>query len=150
MAEIIPLSSRTDGAGAQARAESLARLGMVRPADPVRQRFPLEDESKTRARQTQDGQSPLADDGAGERSKGFTGGLGSGLLGAFTSFLARFMGQAETGGQSTVPSAITQGTGIDAYARANDLVGNDQDQGPDLLTPGLPRLSSGRALDLSV
>lgn len=74
---------------------------------------------------------------------------GHGLLGAFTNFLAKIFSQSDGAADN---SASTRLSGIGAYGRttsqqnANLLTGLSN----DIQAPGLPRLASGRVLDLTV
>lgn len=144
--------SQANAAGAYARSELLGATIPVRPADPVRQRFQVADQT---AADQADAQSqsaatdPDQQSAAGKSAGGSLFGSGSGLLGAFTSFLARFFGQgeAETAGAGTSATALR--TGAEAYGRAASIAVNDN-PGIEVLSPSFPRLSSGRTLDLSV
>jgi len=77
---------------------------------------------------------------AGRRSRG-------GLIGALTSFVAKVLGQGGDGDAAT-PSAML--AGMRAYARAAGQPQSPPTETMDVLSPSLPRLSSGRVLDLSV
>lgn len=145
-------ASQVGGAGAYARAAMLGPAIPVRGIDPARQRFQLKPEAEqaknqsavtqTPADQTED-QEVFANPGdassGGSRS-------GFGLLGAFTSFLTRMFAQPEV--ELAAPSASAQ-AGIQAYARsAGPMPANEN--GVEVMPPSFPRLSSGRAVDLTV
>lgn len=74
---------------------------------------------------------------------------GRGLLGAFTNFLAKIFTQNDGAADS---AASTRLTGIGAYGQANSQQNTNLLTGfsGDIQAPGLPRLASGRILDLSV
>lgn len=154
MSDVGLTSTQISAAGAYARSERLVAESIpVRAIDPTRQRFQVADQkvadqtaadSRAEAESTDaDGQSATSYAGGGKASTGW----GGGLLGAFTSFLARMFAQPE----SSVPaSASTAQAGAQAYARAAANVPFGNYNGPEVLSPNFPRLSSGRALDLTV
>lgn len=154
MSDVGLTSTQISAAGAYARSERLVAESIpVRAIDPTRQRFQVGDQnaadqtaadSRTEAETTDaDGQSASSYAGGGKASTGW----GSGLLGAFTSFLTRMFAQPESG----VPaSASTAQAGAQAYARTASSVPLGNYNGPEVLSPNFPRLSSGRALDLTV
>jgi hypothetical protein len=152
--------------GAYARADALVPSGPVRAIDPTRPRFPAVDgkaakpEDDGNAVKTQDGgntarvgeaaarftqsdngaAAPPTDDGSQQ------GARGPGLLGALTNFLARVFGQSGDG-DNAAPSSVL--SGLRTYAR-NAAVMTTEPTGVEVSSPGFPRLSSGRALDLTV
>lgn len=142
--------SQISAAGAYAQAERLAVSIPVRAIDPARQRFQVRDQVaageapvQSRIESDADGESPAQS--AGRQGGGARGGFG--LLGAFTSFLARMFAQPESGSASTVAVA----TGAQAYARTANATAMTGDFGAaEVLSPSFPRLSSGRAVDLTV
>ncbi|MBX9634234.1 MAG: hypothetical protein K2X44_04560 [Magnetospirillum sp.] len=146
-------TSQVSGAGAYARADSLGYAIPVRAIDPARQRFQVRDEveaqqardqSAATAAQSED-QSPVSATGD-ETSRGSRGGFG--LLGAFTSFLARMFAQPEGEAMAAAPVASMK-DGIQAYARsAGPLPANEN--GIEVMSPSFSRLASGRAVDLTV
>lgn len=157
MADSGLITSQIGAAGAYAQADRLAVTIPVRPIDPVRQRFEVEDRdaAKQAAVDSQsDAEAVVSQSekaGQSDQSNVSTGSgwAGSGLLGAFTSFLARLF--ADSGSADAATS--TEGTaraGAQAYARTASSVevGNYRDV--DVMSPVFPRLSSGRAVDLSV
>lgn len=148
-------SSQINAAGAYAQADRLVVSIPVRAIDPTRQRFEVEDQdaagqapAKTRRESEEaDGQSAS---GGGEAP--LTGGWrrgGFGLLGAFTSFLTRVFAQAT---ESAAAGASTSAqAGIQAYSRAaSSSAGPQQNGAVEILSPAYQRLSSGRAIDLTV
>lgn len=149
-------SSQISAAGAYAQAERLVATIPVRPVDPTRRRFEVDDQ--TAATQTPvdsraetdgaDADGAASGSAGGEATSTGSGRGGFGLLGAFTSFLARLFAQSDSG-DSTVAAGAAQ-SGAQAYARAAGTtdVGNYSDM--ELVSPSFPRLSSGRAVDLSV
>jgi len=75
---------------------------------------------------------------------------GRGLLGAFTSFLAKMFTQSDSGSES---SASTRLNGIGAYDRATAQAPSTNafsGYTSDVQSPGFPRLASGRVLDLTI
>lgn len=147
-------SSQISAAGAYARSERLVAESIpVRAIDPTRQRFQVDErdaadqavaDSRAEADSTgADGRSPSS---AAEGGKAGTG-WGGNLLGAFTSFLTRMFAQPEA---EASPLASTAQAGALAYARTAASIPADLHGGPELLSPNFPRLSSGRALDLTV
>lgn len=154
MSDVGLTSTQISAAGAYARSERLVAESIpVRAIDPTRQRFQVGDQkvadqtaadARAEADSTDaDGQSGSAYAGGGKASTGW----GSGLLGAFTSFLTRMFAQPEN---SVSASASTAQAGAQAYARAAASVPLGNYNGPEVLSPNFPRLSSGRALDLTV
>lgn len=136
-------------AGAYARAEALAASA---PIDPVRPGFKILDGDGParagRARPQAAGTdlpraAPEAEAG-GERPRAENG---PGLLGALTNFLARAFSQpTETEGAQ----ASSRLAALRSYARFAVGRGGMEQTGVELISPSLPRLSSGRTLDLSV
>lgn len=121
----------------------------VRTIDPARQRFQLKPEAEQAKTQSEVAQSAAdqADEQALFSSTGNTPSRsGFGLLGAFTSFLARMFAQPEA--EAAAPSASVQ-AGIQAYTRSAGPVPVNED-GVEVMPPSFPRLSSGRAVDLTV
>lgn len=148
-------TSQINAAGAYAQADRLAVTIPVRAIDPTRQRFQVEDQAtaqqapdKARANgDTVDGEVPSSTQGkSGGQGKSASGGGGFGLLGAVTSFLARMFGQADAS-QATAAASVS--SGVQAYARAAGA-GLTDSNGAEVLSPSFPRLSSGRAVDLTV
>lgn len=146
-------SSQISAAGAYAQADRLLASMPVRAIDPTRQRFLVDDQ--TSASQAPGGNQNAAEaaDGDGSSSSqsqartGFSFGQnGFGLVGAFTSFLARMFGQSEV---AQTASASSVKSGIQAYNRAAGTT-VAQDGAAEVLPPSFPRLSSGRAVDLVV
>jgi hypothetical protein len=145
-------AGQVGGADAYARAAMLAPAIPVRPIDPARQRFQVKAEAEQAKNQQEVAQSPsdqtgeqavfsTGDDQSGRGSRG-----GFGLLGALTSFLTRMFAQPEA---EAAPTATTVQAGIQAYARsAGPMPANEN--GIEVMSPSFPRLSSGRAVDLSV
>lgn len=136
--------------GAYARAEALVPPGPVRAIDPVRPRFSEVDGGK--AAETAEAASPSVEAEtraeASERTAadGAQTARGPGLLGALTNFLARVFGQSGEA-DSVAPSAVL--SGLRAYAPGAAAMAGDP-AGVEISSPGFPRLSSGRALDLTV
>jgi hypothetical protein len=148
--------SQLNVSGANARPDGLAATIPVRPIDPTRQRFQVEDQvSADDASAQAKNQADAADGdaasqgGAGRRAAAGWGGNGSGLLGAFTSFLARMFSQAQDAAETSATSPASMRAGIQAYGRVATPESGFQ-PGAEVLAPGFPRLSSGRAVDLSV
>lgn len=182
-------TSQVSAAGAYARAETLAAAIPVRPIDPTRQRFQVQDQvagDKESARSGSQSQSQFQAETSADNSNaagtatsqqsGF--GRGFGLLGALTAFLTRiFSSQTDSGGtdatdqknagtqaatqaeaatssqagasKTVAASVIT--SGISAYSRTASMVApNNGAEGMDVLSPSLPRLASGRAIDLII
>ncbi len=146
--------SQISAAGAYARSERLAAESIpVRAIDPTRRRFQVDDQTAAKQTAAQTRPEPESADADGQSASAFGGGKsgggwgGGGLLGAVTSFLARMFAQPETGSAAASSSAQA---GALAYARtaANVPFGNYNDA--EVLSPNFPRLSSGRALDLTV
>lgn len=149
-------SSQISAAGAYAQADRLVVSIPVRAIDPTRKRFEVEDQTAAgqapvKSRQDPEESGDSGSQSGGEQSQGAaTGGWGRsgfGLLGAFTSFLTRVFGQAA---ESAAAAATSAQAGVQAYARAagGDVV--PQDGGVEVLPPAYSRLSSGRAIDLTV
>lgn len=147
--------SQTNAAAAYGRTEFLGASIPVRPTDPIRPRFQVKDE--VAADQAEDPPRTISAEGdeqAAAESSGSSrqsaAGFGSGLLGAFTSFLARFFGQGEAETTTSASSSSTaMQNGVAAYGRAA-ASGLDGAASTEVLSPSFPRLASGRALDLSV
>lgn len=146
--------SQTQAAAATARAERLAVSIPVRAIDPARQRFQVDErpaaetapaDSRAEAESSDADGSPQAQG----RAAGGWGRGGFGLVGAFTSFLARVFSQGEGDDAPAASSPTALQAGVQAYARAAGTVAANY-PGVEVLSPSLPRLSSGRALDLSV
>lgn len=144
--------SQISAAGAYARAERLAVTIPVRAIDPTRQRFQVgeqvAEDPSVQSRAAADGTD--ADGAASERAEGgqsdgrSRGGFG--LIGAFTSFLARMFAQSDT-----EPAALTSAkAGVQAYARVAKATSSGDFGAPEVLSPSFPRLSSGRAVDLVI
>lgn len=146
------LDSRT--APLQVRPNASAAL---RASDPVKERLLVGEDGVPRR---QDGMA--VDDQAAafnvdaDESAGVYGGQqqassaasagGRGLLGAFTNFLSKIFGQGDGNG-----AASTRLAGMDAYGRATAQQATTlSGLSAELQTPGLPRLASGRVLDLTV
>lgn len=149
-------TSQINAAGAYAQADRLAVTIPVRAIDPTRQRFQVEDQAtaqeapdKARANgdAAADGEVPSSTQGKSDsQGKPASGGGGFGLLGAVTSFLARMFGQSDAS-QATATASVS--SGVQAYARAAGA-GLTDSNGAEVLSPSFPRLSSGRAVDLTV
>ncbi|MBC7953396.1 MAG: hypothetical protein H7Z12_16445 [Rhodospirillaceae bacterium] len=147
-------TSQVGVAGAYARAAMLGPAIPVRAIDPTRQRFQVKGEAEQAKTQSEVAQSPVdqSDEQAvfstnGDQSGGSSRG-GFGLLGAFTSFLVRMFAQ-QPDSEAAAPATTTVQAGIQAYARsAGPLPANEN--GVEVMSPSFPRLSSGRAVDLSV
>lgn len=140
---VLDARSVLDGraAGAYARAEALVPPGPVRPADAVRPRFAVSDGDKA----AKAGAAATADTADNPASEPLAAGTPrSGLLGALTNFLARVFAQEGGADAATAPAA----SGLRAYARAAATPA--EPAGVEIASPGFPRLSSGRALDLTV
>lgn len=143
-------TSQISAAGAYAQADRLAVSIPVRPVDPTRRRFQVEDQATAQdapaeaqsGTESTEGEASSA--GQGKSGSGF-GTSGFGLIGAVTSFLARLFGQAEGDPAGTTTSVRS---GAQAYARAAATV--TEDNGTEVLSPSYPRLASGRAVDLTV
>jgi hypothetical protein len=120
----------------------------VRAIDPVRRRLPgAEEAAQSRAQvfaPDYDGADDFTASAQEERRGGARGGFGS-LLGAFTSFIATLFAQADTEAAAQ-PTASAQAATA-AYGRGSILPAV---AAYEVLPPSLPRLSSGRALDLTV
>lgn len=144
--------SQTQAAAATARAERLVVSIPVRAIDPARQRFQVDERpaaDTVPAGRRAEADSVDADGSPPQgRAAGGWGRGGFGLVGAFTSFLTRMFSQAEGDG-AVASAATTLRAGTQAYARAAGTVAANY-PGVEVLSPSLPRLSSGRAIDLSV
>jgi len=143
--------SQANAAGAYARSEALGAAIPVRPADPVRPRFQVADQAGADQTEAQSRSHAADSDGQPAESRsggGRASGNGLGLLGAVTSFLARFFGQGEA---ETAVAAGSQSlrSGLEAYGRAAATAVNDN-PAVEVLSPSFPRLASGRRVDLSV
>lgn len=146
-------ASQLSATGAYARAETLVATLPVRAIDPTRQRFQVgdqvagEDASAQAQSQAEAADSDGASSGSARQQAATGWGSGGyGLLGAFTSFLTRMFSQGQG---EQVAGAPAMQSGIRAYNRfaAGAESGGG---GAEVLPPGFPRLSSGRAVDLSV
>lgn len=156
MADSGLITSQIGAAGAYAQADRLAVTIPVRPIDPVRQRFEVEDRDAAKqapvdSQGDAEAVASRSEAGQPDQSNVSTGSgwAGSGLLGAFTSFLARLF--ADSGSADTATSTEKMArAGAQAYAQTASSVeiGNYRDA--DVMSPAFPRLSSGRAVDLSV
>ncbi|MBF0326500.1 hypothetical protein [Magnetospirillum moscoviense] len=155
MREIDTSSAALRAANAFARTAALApEASPIRPADPARPRF----EVGGRAAQTDpqtirpaSGQ-PAANDDLPADQGGVTARQGSreqgGLIGALTAFVAKVLGQR---GESEGALASSRLAGQRAYDVATGRAKpNTAAIAPEVMTPSLPTLSSGRVLDLSV
>lgn len=145
-------ASQLSATGAYARAETLVATLPVRAIDPTRQRFQVDDQvaGDDASAQAQSQAEATDSDGASSgsaRQQAATGwgNGGYGLLGAFTSFLTRMFSQSQG---EQVAGATAMQSGIRAYNRFG--AGAESGDGAEVLPPGFPRLSSGRAVDLSV
>ncbi len=132
----------------------------VRPTDPTKQRFQVgernvdkRDAAATEAEQSQSSAftvDPDDIDTSPPQESLRTNRGGSGLLGAFTNFLAKIFTQADSGAEAAASNRLN---GIGAYGRANAQSPNANPfsgYGNDVQAPGLPRLASGRVLDLTI
>ncbi|MCR6633118.1 MAG: hypothetical protein NVV74_25465 [Magnetospirillum sp.] len=152
-------SSQISAAGAYARADTLVATLPVRAIDPTRPRFQMGDEvagDEKAAKARPQGEAADATDADGtagsfdrtqERPATGWGRTGFGLLGAFTSFLARVFSQSDAG-QVTAGASLR--SGLQAYARAAGTSAADETGGAEILPPSFPRLASGRRVDLTV
>lgn len=146
-------SSQISAAGAYAQADRLAASIPVRAIDPTRKRFEVEDqvaadEAPVKSRAESEDSSGQSD--AGGFQSALTGGWGRsglGLIGAFTSFLTRMFAQAT---ETVATATVSAGAGVAAYARAANTAAPQQNGAAEVLPPSYPRLSSGRAIDLTV
>ncbi len=160
MREIETSSAALRATNAFARTAALgSETAPVRPADPARPRFDV----GGRAAQADaefvrpDTPQPAAPQSAANDD--LPGGRGNvadrpgarghgGLVGALTAFVAKVLGQSG-GAEGALPSSRL--AGMRAYGTAT---GRAQPSGmsiaPEVMTPSLPTLSSGRVLDLSV
>lgn len=148
-------TSQISAAGAYAQADRLAVTIPVRAIDPTRQRFQVEDQATAQEAPDKAGANAEATDRevssstegkTGTQGKSASGGGGFGLLGAVTSFLARMFGQSDAS-QTTAATSVS--SGVQAYTRAAGATLTDNN-GTEVLSPSFPRLSSGRAVDLTV
>lgn len=130
-------------AGAYARAETLTP---ARPVEPVRPEFRVP-EGDGAAKTGKAWVAESADRAAPEAGARPRGESGPGLLGALTNFLARAFGQPT---EAEGLQASSRLAGLRTYARFAVGKGGTEQAGVELMSPSLPRLSSGRALDLSV
>ena len=132
-----------------------AATDAVRAADPTKERFQVGERkvANSDAGTVEQDQLPsftVDADESGVFVSPARGRAGRGLLGAFTSFLAKMFTQGDNGADT---AASTRLTGIGAYGQANT---QQRQAAPlsgfaaDIQAPGLPRLASGRVLDLSV
>jgi len=124
----------------------------VRPIDPVRRRFPTAEEAGQSGVETfsqfgseDESSASRAQDGRGRAARG---GFGS-LIGAATSFFASLFSQPEAEAARASQSASAMQAASAAYARTASAPAV-QAASYEVLSPSLPRLSSGRAFDLSV
>lgn len=153
MADLAMSISQTNAAAAYGRTEFLGASIPVRPTDPIRPRFQVKDEVAADQAEDQprtisaEGNEQAAAESSGSRQS--AAGFGSGLLGAFTSFLARFFGQGEAETTTIASSSTAMQNGVAAYGRAA-ASGLEGAATAEVLSPSFPRLASGRALDLSV
>lgn len=127
----------------------------VRAADPTKERFQV-GERKVGKRDAEPAASDLVQAFAvdADETAAFAaparGRGGRGLLGAFTSFLAKMFTQGET---QTDSVASTRLAGIGAYGQANATAPQPAALtgfAAEIQAPGLPRLASGRVLDLTI
>lgn len=133
-------------AGAYARSEALA--SSVRATDPVRPRFAIGGAAPKPGRA-----SPLGEAASDPAAPAITvegefgaSRSGPGLLGALTNFLARVFAQAP---ETATGQASSRLAGLRAYAQSG-VAALSGETAVEVMTPSLPRLSSGRTLDLSV
>lgn len=130
----------------------------VRPADPTKERFQVGERNvDKRDTATVEGEQPQAfaidadnTDTALAPITQRTNRGGRGLLGAFTSFLAKMFTQGDAVADS---AASTRLNGIGAYGRANaqsPSANPFSGSTSDVQSPGFPRLASGRVLDLTI
>lgn len=163
MSNIGSVTNQSSAAGAYARAEQLVVAVPVRAIDPTRRRFQLDDESvakksvdQSRADGDEQSGASFQQDAAVSPARS-----GFGLLGGLTSFFARFFGQSATAksgaeagaGQSDANqpvAAASMRAGIQAYARTATASALNQAGAFEVFSPSFPRLSSGRALDLTI
>lgn len=136
-----------------------AATAAVRAADPTKERFQVgerkvDKQESGAVEQDQSQAFTVESDESGVFQNtavtGRTGRGGRGLLGAFTSFLAKMFTQSDAAGATGTAERMN---GIGAYGRANSQQQNANPLGgliADVQAPGLPRLASGRVLDLSV
>lgn len=145
-------SSQISAAGAYAQADRLVASIPVRAIDPTRQRFQVEDQASAQdaPAKTQAGTDAADGDGSSSstssQSRPSTGRAGFGLVGAFTSFLARMFGQGDASQAAATTSAQS---GAQAYAQAAGAA-TAEEGGAEILPPTFPRLASGRAVDLVI
>lgn len=131
--------------GAYARAEGLVPPGPVRPIDAVRPRFTVQDGDKPAKVADAPESAEAAENGPdGAAAVAARGGRGPGLLGALTNFLSRMFAQETESGADVVAAS-----GLRAYARAAAKAAVES-PGIEVASPGFPRLSSGRAVDLTI
>ncbi len=147
-------TSQISAAGAYAQADRLVVTIPVRPIDPTRQRFQVAERDaaeQTAARKARADDTDADESRSGAGQGPVTGGWGRGgfgLVGAFTSFLARMFAQPEAEQADSASSA--QADGVRAYAQTAGAVMTGDSMAGEILSPSFPRLSSGRAVDLTV
>lgn len=155
MREIETSSAALRAANAFARTAALApEAAAIRPADPARSRFEVGGRAahadprivrpttpQPAANDDQPGDQGAIADRPGSRGQ-------SGLIGALTAFVAKVLGQTgESGG--ALPSSLL--AGMRAYGAATGRAQtNASTVTPEVMTPSLPTLASGRILDLSI
>lgn len=146
-------TSQISAAGAYAQAERMAVTIPVRAIDPTRQRFQVEDQTAPQEAPSKAQPEADAADGDGSAATGqqqaATGERrGFGLIGAFTSFLARMFGQTDAaqGGAA----AASAKSAAQAYSRTASTAGVIDNGPAEVLSPAFPRLASGRTIDLTV
>jgi hypothetical protein len=134
-----------------------AASAAVRAADPSKERFEVGEKKVANqdsvADEDQTQHFTVDADESGDfssapiQSRSARGGRG--LLGAFTNFLAKIFTQADGAADS---AASTRLNGIGAYGRATSQTNANPLSGfaSDVQAPGLPRLASGRILDLTI
>ena len=126
----------------------------VRAADPTKEHFQVGDRKAANpdagaVEQDQTQTFTVDADESGAFIAPARGRGGRGLLGAFTSFLAKMFTQGDSVADSV---ASTRLTGIGAYGQAN---AQQRQATPfsglaaEIQAPGLPRLASGRVRDLT-
>lgn len=136
------------GAGAYARADALSSAVPIRSVDPARPRFAVVDGGNAAKAQGRPQATGLPTDSASDAQQApAPAERGPGLLGALTGFLVRAFSPASEVEASQASSLLN---GLRAYARAALGQGGSQQAGVEVISPSLPRLSSGRSLDLSV
>ncbi|WP_173980835.1 hypothetical protein [Magnetospirillum sp. UT-4] len=152
MGDLLSAPVEVRAAGAQARAAAAVVAVPVRPIDPARPRFEVEDggqaarkaPAKPEAESFRDQIQP----GRPFPDMPVSGRRGPGLVGAFTAFVAKLFTQ-DTASAGLEASAVLNGAR--AYGRAaRPTAQPDTQPGMDILSPSFPRLASGRILDLTV